>query len=82
MSRHERDAVSLMAGVLLVLVGGLFLVDDLTTLRLDGRWTAPVVLIAVGLAGVLATLRAHGTADPEHDRQAPPKDAEPARPAP
>lgn len=62
MWRHERDAVHLMAGVLLVLVAGLFLVDDLTGVDVDGRWTAPVVLIAVGVAGVLSTLRSRETA--------------------
>lgn len=67
MQLHERDAVSLMAGLLLVLVAGLFLVDDLTALGVDGRWTAPVVLITVGVAGVLATLRSAGTGDADRD---------------
>ena len=57
MSRHERDAVSLMGGVLLVLVAGLFLLADLTTVDLDGRWVLPVVLVAVGAAGLASTLR-------------------------
>jgi hypothetical protein len=55
--RHERDAVSLMAGVLLVLGAGLFLLGDLTALELDGRWVAPLVLIVVGGVGLLSTLR-------------------------
>jgi hypothetical protein len=55
--RHERDAVSLMAGLLLVLLAGVFLVDDLTGLDVDGRWVAPLVLIAVGAVGLLSTLR-------------------------
>lgn len=57
MERHERDAVSLMAGLLMVLLAGAFLVDDLTGLDLDGRWTAPLVLIVVGAAGLASTLR-------------------------
>lgn len=57
MERHERDSVSLMAGLLLVLLAGVFLVDDLTGLDVDGWWAAPVVLIAVGAAGLLSTLR-------------------------
>ena len=57
MSRHERDAVSLMAGLLLVLVGGLYLLTDLTTLDLDARWVAPLVLIAVGVAGLASSVR-------------------------
>ena len=57
MWRHERDTVSLMAGLLLVLLGAVFLVDDLTGLDVDGRWAAPVLLIAVGAVGLLSTLR-------------------------
>lgn len=55
--RHERDAVSLMGGLLILLIAALFLVSDLTDLSLEGRWTAPVVLLSVGLAGLLGTLR-------------------------
>ena len=54
---HERDTLSLMAGLLLVLIAGAFLVDDLTGFQVDGRWFAPLVLIAVGAAGLLSTLR-------------------------
>ena len=57
MREHERDALSLMGGLLLLLVGGLFLLEDLTTLDVDGRWFGPGVLIAVGLAGLAASLR-------------------------
>ena len=57
MWRHERDAVSLMAGLLLVLLAGMFLVDDVTGLDVDGRWVVPLVLIAVGAVGLLSTLR-------------------------
>jgi len=55
--RHERDTLSLMFGALLVLLAGAFLVDDLTRLDVDGRWVAPLVLIAVGAVGLLSTLR-------------------------
>ena len=57
MWRHERDTLSLMFGVLLVLLAAAFLVDDLTGLDVDGRWAAPLVLIAVGAVGLLSTLR-------------------------
>lgn len=57
MWRHERDAVSLMAGLLFVLGAGLFLLGDLTSLDLDGRWVAPLVLIVTGGVGLLSTLR-------------------------
>lgn len=55
--RHERDAVSLMGGLLLVLLAGAFLLHDLTTVEVDGRWGAPLALIAVGAAGLASTLR-------------------------
>lgn len=61
MWRHERDTMSLMAGLLLVLLAGVFLVEDLTSLSVDGRWVAPLVLIAVGGAGLASSLRGTGT---------------------
>ena len=57
MSRHDRDVVSLMGGVALVLVAVAFLLTDLTTLRVDARWAGPVVLVVVGTLGVFASLR-------------------------
>lgn len=60
-ARHERDAVSLMAGLLLVLVAGGFLLADLTTVSIQARWVGPVVLLVVGAAGLLASLRAPAT---------------------
>ena len=57
MRRHERDALSLMGGLLLLLVGGLFLLEDLTAVDVDGRWIGPGVLMLVGLAGLVASLR-------------------------
>jgi hypothetical protein len=56
-SRHERDLVSLMLGLLTVLLAGLFLVTDLADLSFDGRWVFPVLLIGVGAVGLLGTLR-------------------------
>ena len=69
MSRHERDGVSLMGGLLAVLLAGLYLLHDLTSVELDGRWVAPAVLLSVGLAGLLAPLRQRRRADeaPVHD---------------
>lgn len=57
MQRHERDTLSLMSGLLLVLLAAVFLVGDLTGLSVDGRWVAPSVLIAVGAVGLVSTLR-------------------------
>ena len=57
MSRHERDAVSLMGGLLLVLLGGLDLLHELSDVDVVGRWVGPAALLAVGAAGLLSTLR-------------------------
>ena len=56
-SRHERDEVSLMAGLLLVLVAGGFLLADLTSVSIQARWVCPAVLLVVGAVGLLASLR-------------------------
>jgi hypothetical protein len=55
--KHEQDTVSLMAGLLLVLIAGLFLLGDLTAVDLDDRWIWPGALIAVGGVGLVTTLR-------------------------
>ena len=57
MSRHDRDSLSLMAGLLLLLVGGLYLLDDLTTVRVDGDWVLPTGLVLIGVLGLLSSLR-------------------------
>ncbi len=57
MSRHDRDSLSLMAGLLLLLVGGFYLLDDLTTIRVDGDWVLPVGLVVIGALGLLSSLR-------------------------
>jgi hypothetical protein len=60
-SRHDRDVVSLMAGLAVLLLAGAFLVADLTDRAFDGRWVGPGVLLAVGLAGLVASLRSSRT---------------------
>src|SRR5881409_2400040 len=55
--RHPRDAVSLVFGLLLAAVAGLFLLTDLTDVSLDVRWVAPAVLVGVGVLGLLASTR-------------------------
>ena len=65
MWRHERDTLSLMAGLLLIDVGGLFLLTDLFSVDLDGRWIVPAVLLVVGAAGLASTLRRRTEKQPE-----------------
>ena len=57
MWRHDRDPLSLMAGLLLLDLGLIYLLVDATSLSIDGRWAWPAVLISVGAVGLLATLR-------------------------
>ena len=64
MSRHDRDVLSLMSGLLLVLLAGLFLITDLTDLGVEARWAGPLVLLAVGGAGLAATLRSSDVVRP------------------
>ncbi len=56
-SRHARDITSLVAGLLLLAIGGLFLVTDLSNGSYDLRWLGPVVLVAVGVTGLAASAR-------------------------
>ena len=57
MARHSRDVVSLVLGLLLLLAGGLFLLDDLAAHSVDLRWVGPAALGAVGALGLVASLR-------------------------
>ena len=63
MSRHDRDVLSLMGGLLLVLLAGLFLLTDLTEFGIEARWAGPLVLLAVGGAGLAATVRSANSFD-------------------
>ena len=65
MPRHDRDSLSLMAGLLLLLVGGLYLLDDLSSVRVDGDWVLPVGLVLIGALGLLSSLKA---VRPAHER--------------
>ena len=80
MSPHDRDAVSLMGGLLLVLIAGLFLLEDLTSLDVQGRWVAPLALLTVGAVGLLATLRRSARPPLPGPDPAPAPDAEQPRP--
>ena len=61
MPRHDLDPLSLVAGVALVGLGLLALLGD--AVELSARWAFPVLLIAVGVAGLVAT-RARGDRPP------------------
>jgi hypothetical protein len=55
--RHPRDAVSLVLGLILATIAGLFLLVDLTDQSVDLRWAGPVALMAIGALGLAASLR-------------------------
>ena len=57
MTRHDLDATSLGAGIVFLLLGGLFLADGLDAVDLDIRLVAPILLIGLGIAGLASTLR-------------------------
>jgi uncharacterized membrane protein HdeD (DUF308 family) len=57
MARHRPDAVSLVLGLLMLAVGGLFLVSDISDNSTDLRWTIPAALIAIGVSGLVASVR-------------------------
>jgi len=56
--RHELDWVSLIAGIVFTGIAVLYLVVAGTDLSVDARIVWPVVLVALGLAGVATAVRA------------------------
>ena len=58
MKRHDPDYFSLAAGLLFTILGVVFVAAALGGWAIDGRWLAPVMLIALGIGGVAASLTA------------------------
>ena len=56
-TRHSADVFSLVTGLLFLALGGGYLLHDLAGPDVDLRWVAPAALIAIGLAGLLASVR-------------------------
>jgi hypothetical protein len=57
MRKHPSDVVSLVMGLLLLSVGGLYLLTDVAHSGIDVRWAAPVLLIGIGLVGLTGSVR-------------------------
>jgi hypothetical protein len=55
--RHQTDAFSLVMGLLFLALGGFYLLHDLTGPEVDLRWVGPAALIAIGVAGLAASVR-------------------------
>jgi hypothetical protein len=57
MQRHDLDLTSLVSGVVFMTVGALFLLDLRADSSISPRWVTPFVLIGIGLAGLLSSVR-------------------------
>lgn len=63
MRRHDLDLVSLLAGLLFTGMAVAYVVGAYTDVRLDGRFVVPLVLVALGAAGLLGAVTAQRRAD-------------------
>ena len=59
MRRHDLDWVSLIAGAVFTGLALVYLITGITDVTVDGRFTWPVVLVALGAAGVASAIRAN-----------------------
>jgi hypothetical protein len=55
--RHPADPFSLVMGLLFLALGGFYLLHDLSGPDVDLRWVGPAALIAIGVAGLAASVR-------------------------
>jgi hypothetical protein len=51
--RDQPNPGALVAGVLFIVLGVLFLLDRISGLNLDVRWVWPFLLIGLGIAGLV-----------------------------
>ena len=58
MRRHDLDWVSLIAGLVFLVFAVAYTVVSLTDVTLDGRFVWPIVLVALGAAGVATAVTA------------------------
>ena len=57
MRRHDLDVFSLVAGLVFLAIAVGHVVDETSSVSLDGRWVAPLALLALGAAGLASALR-------------------------
>jgi hypothetical protein len=55
--RHDLDVFSLVTGLVFVAVAAGHLLDESSQMDFDGRWVVPLVLVAVGVAGLAGLVR-------------------------
>jgi len=65
MQRHDLDPFSFVAGLLFSGLGVLFLLDQAGSITMQARWVWPLMLIALGVAGLLASRPKAGDRDLE-----------------
>lgn len=58
MKRHDLDLTSLVSGAVFIAVGLIYLLDLGADYSVNPRWVAALVLIGLGIAGLLSTVRA------------------------
>ena len=58
MRRHDLDWVSLIAGLVFLAFSVIYTVVSLTDTSIDGRFVWPIVLVALGAAGVATAVTA------------------------
>jgi hypothetical protein len=56
--RHDLDLVSLMSGLVFLVLGGGWALDEAADLDLTPLWAVPVALVGVGLVGLAGAVNA------------------------
>jgi hypothetical protein len=66
--RHTLDLFSLLAGILFVGLGALFLADESSSIDVEPRWIIASLLVGLGLAGIAGSLAKTRTDQEDRDQ--------------
>ena len=58
MRRHDLDWVSLIAGLVFLVFAVVYTIASLTDVSIDGRFVWPIILVALGAAGIATAVTA------------------------
>ena len=75
MRRHDLDWVSLIAGLVFLVFAVVYTVASLTDVSLDGRFVWPIILVALGAAGVATAVTATKREEKAFAELAPPEES-------